>query len=92
MTSSVTEAIALAAWCDEESLWVRLDDGRQLSVPLSWFPRLLRASPEQRNSAQLIGGGRGIHWDEPDEDISVRGLLLGLRDMSRGPQTAPTPR
>jgi len=84
VTSSATDAIALAVWCDEESLWVRLDDGRQLAVPLSWFPRLLRATREQRDSAQLIGGGRGIHWEELDEDVSVRGLLLGLPDLSRG--------
>jgi hypothetical protein len=58
---------------------VRLEDGRSLTVPLEWFPRLRDATPEQRSHWELIGPGIGIHWPDLDEDISVAGLL-GLRD------------
>jgi hypothetical protein len=54
-----------------------LPDGRVLSVPLSWFPRLFRATPEQLKNWRLIGDGEGIHWTEVDEDLSVIGLLRG---------------
>lgn len=67
---------------DEDSFWVELSDGRALSVPLAWFPRLLCASPEQREAVSL--SSRGLHWDELDEDISVEGLLAG-----RGGRTRP---
>jgi hypothetical protein len=56
-----------------------MEDGRTLTVPLEWFPRLRDASPEQRNRWRLIGPGTGIHWPDIDEDISVAGLL-GLPD------------
>jgi hypothetical protein len=59
------------------SLLVRLADGREISVPLAWFPRLAEASPAQRADYSLIGGGIGIHWPQIDEDISVSGLLRG---------------
>jgi hypothetical protein len=58
---------------------VHLEDGRSLSVPLVWFPRLRNASPEQRSRWELIGPGFGIRWPEIDEDLSVAGLL-GLPD------------
>lgn len=58
---------------DESTLWVELNDGRTLGVPLAWFPRLLNATPDQLAKAEL--SPRGIHWDELDEDISVEGLL-----------------
>ena len=58
-----------------DSLVVTLADGRVVSAPLEWFPRLLRATPEQRRNWRLIGGGVGIHWEDVDEDISVRSLL-----------------
>ena len=58
---------------------VHLEDGRSLSVPLEWFPRLRDATPEQRNNWRFIGPGTGIHWPDIDEDISVAGLL-GLPD------------
>jgi hypothetical protein len=70
-------AVAEKVRCDAHNLWVSLRDGRQLSVPLTYFPRLLRATPKQRKEWQLSGGGTGIHWDELDEDISVSNLLLG---------------
>jgi hypothetical protein len=60
---------------DESMLRVTLADGRELSVPLEWFPRLLEANPEQRRHWRLIGRGRGIHWPDVDEDISVASLL-----------------
>lgn len=58
-----------------DRLCVRLTDEREISVPLSWFPRLLHATDEQRNQWELIGQGLGIHWESVDEDISVAGLL-----------------
>jgi hypothetical protein len=62
----------------EESLIVDLADGRSVSVPLAWYPRLLNASPEQRNRWETAGAGFGIHWPEIDEDLSVQGILLGI--------------
>ncbi|MBI3415640.1 MAG: DUF2442 domain-containing protein [Verrucomicrobia bacterium] len=59
----------------EDSIIVILADGRQVSAPLEWFPRLRRATPKQRRNWRLIGGGVGIHWEDVDEDISVRSLL-----------------
>jgi hypothetical protein len=61
----------------EDTLNVDLSDGRTISVPLNWFPRLLHASQKQRNNWRLIGRGHGIHWDDIDEDISVEGLIAG---------------
>ena len=67
---------------DDSMMWVDLADGRRLGVPLAYFPRLLSASPEQRNRYELSGAGSGIHWDELDEDISVEGLLTGIGDQT----------
>ncbi len=61
----------------EETLTVELSDGRTLSAPLAWFPRLLQASPKERLNWRLIGKGHGVHWEDLDEDISVEGLLIG---------------
>jgi len=58
---------------------VRLDDGRALSVPLTWYPRLLHGTAAERETYELIGDGEGIHWPALDEDISVEGLLAGRR-------------
>jgi hypothetical protein len=60
-----------------DTLIVDLNDGRTISVPLEWFPRLLHATHEERSNWRLIGKGYGIHWEEIDEDISVKGLLAG---------------
>jgi hypothetical protein len=68
-------ASAVGVTFDEDSLRVQLADGREISAPLAYFPRLLAATPEQRSRWQIIGGGYGINWEELDEDISVRGLL-----------------
>ncbi len=62
---------------DDDDLSVELADGRRITVPLAWFPRLLHATPEQRESWELVGDGQGIHWPEIDEDLSVEGLLRG---------------
>jgi len=79
MTTSATkpDPIAVEARVDELSLYVRLGDGRELTVPLAWFPRLAEASPEARRNWRWIGGGVGMHWPDLDEDISIRGLLPG---------------
>ncbi len=61
----------------DDTLSVDLSDGRTISVPLEWFPRLVHATLEERNNWRLIGKGHGIHWEDIDEDISVNGLLAG---------------
>jgi len=61
----------------DDALIVDLSDGRTVSVPLAWFPRLLHGTPAERNKWRLIGEGEGIHWPDLDEDISVENLLLG---------------
>lgn len=68
---------------DENTMWVNLADGRRLGIPLAWFPRLLNASPEERLHFEISGGGKGLHWDGLDEDISVAGLLAGQGDATR---------
>ncbi len=81
--STLTKPVsAQKIWFDEDYLWIVLSDGRQLATPLSYFPRLLHASKEQRDRFEVSGGGRGIHWDELDEDISVEGLILGMGDQT----------
>ena len=66
---------------DEHTMWVDLSDGRTLGVPLAWFPRLLHASPAERERVEL--SRVGLHWEDLDEDISVAGLLAGLGDLTR---------
>jgi len=61
----------------DDTLTVECGDGRTLSVPLAWFPRLLHATRKERSNWRLIGKGQGIHWQDVDEDISVEGLLAG---------------
>ncbi len=68
-------ANATKVWFDDIKMYLVLDDGRELSVPIDWFPSLRDATPEQRNSWRLIGDGEGIHWEDLDEDILVEGLL-----------------
>jgi Protein of unknown function (DUF2442) len=79
MSSSLVEAVPRAqdVLVTEDELTVSLVDGRRVSVPLAWFPRLLHASPEQRSNWQLLGDGEGIHWPDVDEDLSVAGILRG---------------
>ena len=61
----------------DDTLTVDLSDGRSISVPISWFPRLVQATESDRKNWRLIGKGHGIHWEDVDEDISVEGLLAG---------------
>jgi hypothetical protein len=62
---------------DDDTVNVRLKDGRTISVPLAWYPRLFNATSEQRRDWNVAGGGYGIHWPQIDEDISTEGLLRG---------------
>lgn len=62
---------------DEDMLTVDLFDGRRISVPLAWYPRLLHATPGQRANWEIAGAGFGIHWPELDEDLSTEGILRG---------------
>jgi len=73
---------------DANMMWVTLADGRKLGIPLAYFPRLLAATPEQRQCYEFSGNGTGIHWEELDEDISVQGLLMGIGDRTRGHREA----
>ena len=66
---------AVEVRCTDRTLHVRLADGREIAAPVAWFPRLQKATPEQRKEWRLIGEGVGIHWESVDEDISVEGLL-----------------
>jgi Protein of unknown function (DUF2442) len=66
---------------DEFTMWVELTDGRTLGVPLAWFPRLLHATPEQREQVEL--SRIGLHWEELDADISIAGLLAGRGDLTK---------
>ncbi len=88
MNSLNLEAKAKKGWFDENNLWLSLLDGRQLSVPLAYFPRLAKATPAQRDKFEISGGGIGLHWDDLDEDISVAGLLLGQGDVTYLRKTA----
>jgi hypothetical protein len=67
----------MRANCTEDSVFVELADGRTVSAPLAWYPRLLHATPQQRSNCVIAGAGYGIHWPEIDEDLSVEGLLRG---------------
>jgi hypothetical protein len=78
MRTSVHKAkvsIATDVRFSKERLWVGLKDGREISVPLEWFPRLKHASPKERQNRRLVGRGIGIHWPDLDEDIFVSALL-----------------
>ena len=77
MNTSEVKKLPLAeeVWFDDDMLHVRLSDGREISVPLEWYPRLKNASEKERKNWRLIGKGIGIHWESLDEDLSVEGLL-----------------
>src|SRR5215203_1211963 len=78
---NVTECDVLAKIVvfSDASMTVQLDDGRSLSIPLTWYPRLLHGNSADRDKFELVGEGEGIHWPDLDEDISVEGLLAGRR-------------
>ena len=82
MSTLTFEARASKVWFDEDNMWIGIADGRQLSIPLAYFPRLQKATKEQRADCEISGGGTGLHWDEIDEDISVPNLLMGLYDRT----------
>jgi hypothetical protein len=69
------DAVAVDVHVTEDEIQMTLADGREVSAPLEWFPRLRNATPEQRSKWRLIGRGIGVHWPEIDEDISVQSLL-----------------
>ena len=73
------EPLAKSVEVGDSMLTVSLDDGRLVSVPLDWYPRLKEGTPEERAQYELLGKGTGIHWPLLDEDISVEGLLAGRR-------------
>ncbi len=82
----MTSAVVTVAWpkimavrVSEDTLSVDLEDGRTISVPLSWYPRLVYATEAERQHFEIAGAGYGIHWPDIDEDIGVEGLLLGKR-------------
>lgn len=80
MSTSASEIIRPCATnveVTENTINIDLHDGRSLSVPLSWYPRLEHATPEERNRYELIGSGYGIHWPEIDEDISIEAVISG---------------
>lgn len=79
MSSLTAEARAQDIRVTDDCLSVDLTDGRTISVPLAWYPRLLRATSEERGNWRFIGDREGIHWPDLDEDISVENLLLGRR-------------
>ena len=90
MTTSILEINARAHRVEitDDELIVSLVDGRVLCVPITWFPRLLDASSADRRQWELLGEGEGIHWPQLDEDVSVAGLLRGVR--GRGPSSTPS--
>jgi len=82
MNSSAIKQIEIRATSvrvSDDALIVDLSDGRTVSAPLAWYPRLLRGTAAERGNHQFIGEGLGIHWPQLDEDISVEGILAGRR-------------
>ena len=77
---------AFAVEVTDDELIVRLVDGRVVTVPLVWFPRLVGATQAQRQAWELLGDGEGLHWPQVDEDISVAGLLRGVPSHESGPR------
>lgn len=75
LTNNTTQAIAKSISFNNDMLCVNLMDGREIHVPLTWFPKLSHATTEQLNNWRFIGRGLGIHWEDLDEDISIEGLL-----------------
>ena len=74
-------ALAKSVRFENDSMWVDLSDRRMVAVPIAWFPRLIHATPEQRQKVEI--SIKGLHWEDLDEDISVAGLLAGSGDLSR---------
>ncbi len=70
---------AITVVVTDDTLSVDLEDGRTISVPIGWYPRLAYGTRKERNNFELSGAGRGIHWPDLDEDIGIEGLLLGKK-------------
>ncbi|MCH9021941.1 MAG: DUF2442 domain-containing protein [Planctomycetes bacterium] len=85
MSTLTGEVRAVKVWFDEDNIWLALEDGRQIAAPLGFYPRLLRATKEQREHYEFIGPGIGIHWPDIDEDLSVAGILMGRKDRFSNP-------
>lgn len=83
MNTLVIEPAAKKVTFDKNTMWIELNDGRVLGVPLAYFPRLLNATEKQRKNYEMSGNGTGIHWNELNEDISVKGLLMGVGDRTK---------
>ena len=81
MNTLVSKPLAIKLRFDEDTMWLELADGRQLGVPLAYFPRLVNATHEQREKYVISGGGTGLHWEDLDEDILVENLLSGIGDV-----------
>ena len=77
MSTSTADVRAQKVVVTDDRLTIELSDGRSVSVPLAWFPRLVHGTPEERGNWRLIGNSEGIHWPDLDEGISVENLLLG---------------
>lgn len=82
MSTLVYEVRAVKVWFDDDNIWLGLEDGRQVSAPLAFYPRLLNATKEQRENDEFIGPGIGIHWEDLNEDLSVEGIVLGRKDRT----------
>ena len=78
-TTEISVPDAMSIEVTEDTLTAELSDGRIISVPLAWYPRLVHATPEERNNRELIGTGQGIHWPDLDEDLSIEGFLAGRK-------------
>ena len=87
MNTLISEPFAKKITFDSDTMWVELADGRQMGVPLAYFRRLLNATEAQRDRYVISGGGTGLHWDDLDEDISVRALVMGIGDRTRSSNT-----
>ena len=77
--TELREALAQSVSVSDDALVAELADGRTITVPLAWFPRLAHGTPAERANWRLIAGGEGIHWPDLDEDVSVESLLAGRR-------------
>lgn len=78
----VSDVRAVKVWSDDDNIWLGLEDGRQVSAPLAFYPRLLNATKEQRENYEFIGPCIGIHWEDLDEDLRVEGIVLGRKDRT----------
>ncbi|MFZ2995648.1 DUF2442 domain-containing protein [Sphingobium sp.] len=83
ISAKITDERVADVRCDDDSLIVDLMDGRSISVPLAWYPRLAHATPVERAHWEIAGGGYGIHWPDVDEDLSTEGLLRGAPAADR---------